>query len=332
MTKVKIIFLIFVLPILLLTAFASSLWFDKLKIHVPINIAKDCVSFVEWSCSDIGSDPQIEGYSNIEGKNVGSCSLRVLKTDKYENNIVLSLVLNNVYPGYGIEVNTVVENTGTIPIQFLDYSIEPSNLPLDVELIPPQTTYINPGDRTIYTLSLAVKQNADENTSYIFNITLLFGPPFTPGYTSFTSYKAHAYLGIRGCNKEEGRVSVESNGRMAKIIFDKFSGGWGWIGLVISNVGDSSTTIYKNQITVTTNRVVNQIEIFLYGPFQNPGNSGVWRNVDICKMTQNLNSYGNPFPGIEHYNIINLEANQKAILWIYIEGSSGPLTINVELS
>lgn len=31
------------------------------------------MSIVRWSCSDTGSDPQGEGYVNIEGKDVANC-------------------------------------------------------------------------------------------------------------------------------------------------------------------------------------------------------------------------------------------------------------------
>lgn len=335
MFKAKSIFLTFPLLVMLIITsvitFAYSSWSDKLKPSISTGIAKDYVSFVEWSCSDIGPDPQVEGYSNTEDKNVGSCSLDVIEIDRCGSNIVLSVVLINVYPGYGVEIKTVLENVGTVPLQLIGYTIKPENLPIDVELKKPKSTYMNPGSRALYILNLVVKQDADENSNYLFKITLWFGPWFKPQFTRFTSYKAHAHLGIRGCNKEEGRVLIENEGKKARVIFDKFTGGWGWIGLVISNTGHSGTTINKNQITVTTNRDMQQIKVFLYGPFQNPGNSGAWNNVDICKMTQNLNNYNNPFPDIEHHNVITLEAYQKAILWIYVKGSSGPLTVNIEL-
>ncbi|RLG79951.1 MAG: hypothetical protein DRO13_04935 [Thermoprotei archaeon] len=308
----------------------------KLKSTISMGSGDDCMSFVRWSCSDLGPDPQESGFNNSEGKDVAACFMDLLEVDERGNNISLSLLLTNAYPGYSVEAEAVVKNTGTIPVRILGYTIEPPDLPLEIYLEPPLSPYIDPGKEAVYTLHLSVLQIANENSVYPFNVTLQFEPWYTPLTLEFTSWKAHAYSGGCSkcgiCTKEEGTVQLDSSGVKASIGFREFSEGWGWIGFVISNNAGYLVTLSKSDIVVYGDRELNSLEVFLYGGFISPGSSGVWRNVNICDMKHNMDYYGEPFPTIGDHDSITLGKNEKAIIWIYVGSEPGSLTVIVELS
>ncbi|MET1160481.1 MAG: hypothetical protein ABWW65_05915 [Thermoprotei archaeon] len=312
----------------------------KLSAIVNIGFGYDCVSFVRWSCSDLGPDPQSPGYSNSEYKDVGSCSIRVLEVDNRGNNIVLSLALTNTYPGYSVKTDIIVRNTGTVPVKLANYTIEPPGLPLDIYLELPSNTYMSPGEESMYSLYISVEQDADENTIYYFNVSLGFRPWNNIPPLRFTSWKAHAYAGEKSskdcecikCIKEEGLVSIRDNGVEAVVVFSEFNKGWGWIGLVISNEYDHSITLNKDQIMVQASRELNNAIVYLYGGFRNVGNSGVWRSIDICEMKENMNEQSNPFPSINSRDQVILGKNEKAIVWIYIESAEGSLEVTIRLN
>lgn len=133
-----------------------------------------------------------------------------------------------------------------------------------------------------------------------------------------TSYKALAFKEERSdrCITDDGSVVLSDRDRTMRVVFTEIRRGWyAWVGLVISNDGDFPKTVGKPSVAAPINISVSR---FLYGPFNAPGNSGVWGNVDICLMTGNLRSSGNPFPGNMDRNSIYLWPSYKAISWIFL--------------
>lgn len=132
-----------------------------------------------------------------------------------------------------------------------------------------------------------------------------------------TSYKAQAFKDQRGdrCITSDGHVTLTNNGRSLSVEFTEISEGWyAWVGIVISNDGTFPKTIGKPSVVAPISITASS---FLYGPFRSPGNSGVWGSVDICDMTSNLRSSGNPFPYSADTGSIHLDPGYKAISWIF---------------
>ena len=133
-----------------------------------------------------------------------------------------------------------------------------------------------------------------------------------------TSYKVLAFKEQKGegCISSNGEVAFSSNNRSISIIFTGISQGWyGWVGLVISNEGVFPRTIGKPSVIAPINISISR---FLYGPFRALGISGVWGDMDICVMTSNLLSSGNPFPGNVNTGSIYLQPSYKAIAWVFL--------------
>lgn len=154
---------------------ALAMWSETLMINTTVNTGEVDVKWSEWWCSDEGSDPQGEGFSNEEGKDVASCDVDVEIMDEEGDVIKLLVTLNNAYPGYAVDVYLVVDNVGTIPVKLYEYSIDiGEEVPLYVYLMVPEDTQIDPGDNSTYILHIEVMQEAEENAEYEFEITLVF--------------------------------------------------------------------------------------------------------------------------------------------------------------
>ncbi|HWQ16689.1 MAG TPA: hypothetical protein VNL13_02530 [Sulfolobales archaeon] len=133
-----------------------------------------------------------------------------------------------------------------------------------------------------------------------------------------TSYKALAFKEQKGkgCISSDGEVTFSNNNRSMSVIFTNISQGWyGWVGLVISNEGVFPRTIGRPSVIAPINISISR---FLYGPFRAPGTSGIWGDVNICVMTSNLASSGNPFPGNVDTGSIYLQPSYKAIAWVFL--------------
>ena len=167
-----------IIPILVLSAMlfgAVAMWSETLKINATINTGEVKVKFSSWSCSDTGSDPQAEGFHNDENKNVATCGVSVEEVDGEGNPIKLLVTLNNTYPGYSVDVNLVIDNIGTIPVKLLSSSITGVNeTALAVSLDIPEDTQIDPEGNSTYTLHITVLQEAEENSTYTFEVELVF--------------------------------------------------------------------------------------------------------------------------------------------------------------
>jgi hypothetical protein len=133
-----------------------------------------------------------------------------------------------------------------------------------------------------------------------------------------TSYKILAFKEQKKerCISSDGEAAFSNNNRSVSVTFTSISQGWyGWVGLVISNEGVFPRNIEKPDVVAPINISTSR---FLYGQFRAPGMSGVWGDVDICMMTSNLVSSGNPFPGSVDMDSIYLQPGYKAIVWVFL--------------
>ncbi|MEM3923328.1 MAG: hypothetical protein QXZ48_03420 [Zestosphaera sp.] len=154
---------------------ALAMWSETLMINTTVNTGEVDVKWSEWWCSDEGADPQGEGYSNKEGKDVASCNVEVEVVDEEGDAIKLLVTIDNAYPGYAVDVYLYVDNVGTIPVKLYDYMINiPEDTPLYVNLLIPEDTQIDPEGSGEYILHIEVLQEAEENSTYGFEVTLVF--------------------------------------------------------------------------------------------------------------------------------------------------------------
>ncbi|ALL01257.1 hypothetical protein Pyrde_1209 [Pyrodictium delaneyi] len=156
---------------------AFAMWSETLMINAEVNTGEVDVAFTDWMCSDTGPDPQIPNsqFHNEEGKDVASCNVDVEILDEEGDVIKLLVTVDNAYPGYNVQVYMNISNIGTIPVKLYSSSIDGVNTTaLAVGLLTPQDTQLHPGDTHTYTLDIAVLQDAAENGSYTFEVTLVF--------------------------------------------------------------------------------------------------------------------------------------------------------------
>lgn len=298
----------------------SAMWSDVLKTNISLTLANDCVIFVDYFCSDMGSDPQANGFSNFEGKDVANCMIEPIDI------FSLRVILSNTYPGYSPVQVFEFKNVGTIPVKFCGISItglDTNELKINITT-PDIGTVYNPGESSFITINTIVNQEAKENSIYSFQVELCFKPWYIVKRLKFTSWKALAYNGSnpRGrCLSESGSVNISDYDTLARVKFNEFRYGWGWVGLVISNSAGEDVELRKEMINIKViEGELHRIEVFLYGPFQAPGTSDVWDKINICEMYRNLKDAGNPFPESSANDSIILRKNEKAVIWIYLEG------------
>ncbi len=154
---------------------AMAMWSETLRMNVEVNTGEVDVKWSSWSCSDTGSDPQARDFSNTEGKDVANCDVSVEDFDDEGDVIKLKVTINNAYPGYKVVIKGVVDNVGTVPVKLYSYSIgEYDTNALSVDLGIPEDTQIDPGMNATYTLTITVLQGAEEQSSYSFEVTLVF--------------------------------------------------------------------------------------------------------------------------------------------------------------
>ncbi len=76
-----------------------------------------------------------------------------------------------------------------------------------------------------------------------------------------------------------------------------------WIGLVLENEDGPPVMLTGYNV-----EGASYYEVYLYGPFISPGNSGVWGHVECEDL---------PFP--TNVPQVNVYGHDKAIVWIYVE-------------
>ncbi|BEP18295.1 hypothetical protein PYJP_16470 [Pyrofollis japonicus] len=154
---------------------AYSMWSETLTVNGTVNTGEVKVAFTGWSCSDTGADPQLPNstFHNEEGKDVANCDISVTQVDDDGNAIVLRVTINNAYPGYTPVIALNITNIGTIPVKLYNSSVKVDS-PIIVELATPDSTQMHPDDTHTYYLTISVPQDAAENSSYSFEVTLTF--------------------------------------------------------------------------------------------------------------------------------------------------------------
>jgi len=157
---------------------ALAMWSETLKLNAYVNTGEVKVEWSDWSCSDIGADPQAPGFNNTEGKDVAKCIVTVEKNDAESNPIKLNVTIIKAYPGYAVNITLVVDNIGTIPVKLLSSSW--SNLSradeeaLNITLYKPADTQMHEGENTTYILEIIITQEANETSTYSFDLELTF--------------------------------------------------------------------------------------------------------------------------------------------------------------
>jgi len=137
---------------------ALAMWSETLYVHVTVN-----TGYVDVSIS-----AQCVEAQEAEGKDVGSCEVEVV-----DNSVTVTI--DNAYPGYTVDVYLTVKNDGSIPVKLLSSSISGvDESALSVTLTKPANTQIDPGCTSTYTLHIEVLEDAEQDSSYSFTVTLEF--------------------------------------------------------------------------------------------------------------------------------------------------------------
>ncbi len=175
------IFAITVVSILLVGFGAAlAMWSETLKINAYIHTGTVKVKWENWSCSDTGPDPQAPGtqFNNSENKDVAKCYVTVEKRDAEQNPIKLNVTLIKAYPGYAVNITMVVKNIGTIPVKLLNWSWSNfstiDDKALNITLYKPCDTQMHENETSTYILEIIVTQEANETSTYSFDLELMF--------------------------------------------------------------------------------------------------------------------------------------------------------------
>jgi len=154
---------------------AMAMWYETLLVNTYVETGNVKVAWVDWKCSDTGPDPQAEGFSNSEGKNVAQCIVEPEIYDDEGNVVKVNITLVNAYPGYNPVITLTVKNIGSIPVKLYDYTdasgIDDS---LRVSITVPEDTQLHPGETHDITINIEVLQDAGESTSYSFELEFTY--------------------------------------------------------------------------------------------------------------------------------------------------------------
>ncbi len=113
-----------------------------------------------------------------------------------------------------------------------------------------------------------------------------------------TSYKL--LCEVCGC---KGSVEIVDDGEGIQVVVDNVAPGSGvWIGLVLSNDGTLPLALTDVRVDGGT-----PAEVYVYGPFRSPGNSGVWGRVRVRDL---------PLPGDTGLPSPTCEPGYKLVVWI----------------
>ncbi|MEM1833681.1 MAG: hypothetical protein QXO80_00455 [Thermosphaera sp.] len=155
---------------------AAAMWMETLKINTYVETGEVKMKWSDWYCSDEGPDPQAgNNFHNEEGKDVAQCYVTPELYDEEGNVIKVNITLVNAYPGYAPVIYLYADNIGTIPVKLLEYSIsEYDEEALTVILGIPPDTQVHPGEALALNLTIIINQEAQELTSYSFEITFTF--------------------------------------------------------------------------------------------------------------------------------------------------------------
>jgi len=167
---------------------AYAMWSETLKINVYANTGE---VNVKWSTVDVTEKPE------AEDKDVGKCEAVIINDTSVSNEPFnkVNITITNAYPCYNCTVTATVDNIGTIPVKLLSAKIILSNgseytlydAKQDINnfgqdfnftyydvIVDRDNDQIDPNDHATYTISIHVKQPAEENTLYHFEIEFIF--------------------------------------------------------------------------------------------------------------------------------------------------------------
>ena len=145
---------------------AYAMWSEVLRVNVYVNTGEVDVKWSDWWTNDT---------EEKTGLDVTKVYISPEEYDDEGDIIKLNVTIDNAYPCYAVEIHLLVDNIGTIPVDLLGYGITGVNTTaLDVQLILPEDTQIDPGGASEYVLIIHVLQGADENSTYTFDVTLTF--------------------------------------------------------------------------------------------------------------------------------------------------------------
>ena len=126
---------------LVLSSFVYAAWRETITVEGTVNTGELDWAFTEplfqydngldWTCD--------ENFNNWEqlSKDVGSTTLEYSDTDRDGDYDLLSITINNAYPGYANEIDFHVVNNGDIPLIFEKVIIDGNtftNIPIQVAL------------------------------------------------------------------------------------------------------------------------------------------------------------------------------------------------------
>jgi len=154
---------------------AMAMWYETLKVDTYVETGNVKVAWVDWKCSDTGPDPQAEGFSNSEGKNVAQCIVEPEIYDDEGNVVKVNITLVNAYPGYNPVITLTVKNIGSIPVKLLNYTdASDIDAPLSVSIGVPEDTQLHQGETHSITISIEVLKDAGEHESYSFELEFTY--------------------------------------------------------------------------------------------------------------------------------------------------------------
>ena len=151
---------------------------------------------------------------------------------------------------------------------------------------------------------LAVLLLAGANAMWFEELGMNVGVSMASLDLSITSYK----LLCQYCDCDEGdcEMVVNDDGKEASVItYNVPPGSALWVGLVISNDG----TVPAVLTDVVVEGEATGTEVYVYGPFRSPGNSGVWGNVELSEL---------PFSGDTGLPGNDCDPSFKYVVWIKI--------------
>jgi len=153
---------------------AMAMWYETLLVNTYVETGNVKVAWVNWVCSDTGPDPQAEGFSNNERKDVAQCIVEPEIRDE-DNVVKVNITLVNAYPGYNPVITLTVKNIGSIPVKLLNYTdISDIDDSLSVSIGVPENTQLHQDETHSITISIEVLQDAGEHESYSFELKFTY--------------------------------------------------------------------------------------------------------------------------------------------------------------
>jgi hypothetical protein len=142
---------------LAITGFAFAHWSETLYINGTVHTGTLSAA---WSIHDNWDTERVDkDYSHIEATIDG-------------DNLVVTVA--NAYPCIDYYVRFDIKNTGTIPMHIDNVIIDnPNPITVSVENLGTLPVQVHPGDEATGVLHVHVEQEALENTTYTFTVTVI---------------------------------------------------------------------------------------------------------------------------------------------------------------